>query len=178
MKRFELNFDEDKINDIFNKDGASYDLKECCKLLNKLNDECKFLADQRDYWKQKYEEGTETFTLPPNCDKCNFLGNNGICGYCKFTLKCYDSKEDFIDGEVLPNCPLKPLINENEQLRNELQLTKEYLQLIKEYLQIKIDECKNHKKMKEIVFGVEQAVGYEKALLKFQKGLKRRLNDE
>lgn len=84
MKRFELNFDEDKINDIFNKYGASYDLKECCKLLNKLNDECKFLADQRDYWKQKYEEGTETFTL-----------------------KCYDSKEDLIDG----------LINENEQLK-------------------------------------------------------------
>ena len=110
MKRFELNFNEDKINDIFNKDGASYDLKECCKLLNKLNDECKFLADQRDYWKQKYEEGTETFTL-----------------------KCYDSKEDLIDG----------LINENEQLKNELQQTKEYLQ-------IKIDECKNHKKMKEI----------------------------
>lgn len=62
-------------------------------------------------------------------------------------------------------------IDKNERLHNELQQ-------IKEYLQIKIDECKNHKKMKEIVFGVEQAVGYEKALLQFQKGLKRRLNDE
>lgn len=34
MKRFELNYDEDKINDIFDDNGASYDLKECCKLLN------------------------------------------------------------------------------------------------------------------------------------------------
>lgn len=65
---------------------------------------------------------------------------------------------------------LNKLYEENEQLHHELQQTKEYLQT-------KIDECKNHKKMKEIVFGVEQAVGYEKALLQFQKGLKRRLND-
>ena len=114
--RYELNFDEDKVNDVLATDGASYDLKGCCKLLNELNDECKFLAKQRDYWKQKYEEGTETFTFPPNCDECDFLGNNGICGYCKFTLNCYDSKEDLIDGEVLPNCPLKPLTKKlNEQ---------------------------------------------------------------
>lgn len=66
---------------------------------------------------------------------------------------------------------IKELEKENEQLHHKLKQ-------IKEYLQIKIDECKNHKKMKEIVFGVEQAVGYEKALLQFQKGLKRRLNDE
>ena len=66
---------------------------------------------------------------------------------------------------------LNELYEENEQLHYKLQQTKEYLQ-------VKIDECKNHKKMEEIVFGVEQAVGYEKALLEFQKGLKRRLNDE
>ena len=66
---------------------------------------------------------------------------------------------------------MKRLQEENEQLKYELQKTKEYLQT-------KIDECKNYKKMKEIVFGVEQAVGYEKALLQFQKGLKRRLNNE
>lgn len=66
---------------------------------------------------------------------------------------------------------LNSLSEENEQLHYELQQTKEYLQT-------KIDECKNYKKMKEIVFGVEQAVGYEKALLQFQKGLKRRLNNE
>ena len=68
-------------------------------------------------------------------------------------------------------CECERLEEENEQLLHKLQQ-------IKEYLQTKIDECKNHKKMKEIVFGVEQAVGYEKALLQFQKGLKRRLNDE
>ena len=34
MKRFELNFDEDKVNDVLNESGTSYDLKECCKLLN------------------------------------------------------------------------------------------------------------------------------------------------
>ena len=66
---------------------------------------------------------------------------------------------------------LNELSDENEQLHYKLQQTKEYLQT-------KIDECKNHKKMEEIVFGVEQSVGYEKALLQFQKGLKRRLNDE
>ena len=88
--------------------------------LNELNKECKFLAKQRDYWKEKYVEGTETFTLATNCDECDFLGNNGICGYCKFTLNCYDSKEDLIDGGVLPNCPLKPLINKNEQLHCQI----------------------------------------------------------
>ena len=66
---------------------------------------------------------------------------------------------------------LNRFVEENKQLHHELQQ-------IKEYLQTKIDECKNHKKMEEIVFGVEQAVGYEKALLQFQKGLKRRLNNE
>lgn len=44
MKRFELNFDEDKINDIFNKDGASYNLKECCKLLNEQQADLNYLA--------------------------------------------------------------------------------------------------------------------------------------
>lgn len=65
---------------------------------------------------------------------------------------------------------IQTLKEENKQLLYKLQQ-------IEEYLQIKIDECKNHKKMEEIVFGVEQKVGYEKALLGFQKGLKRRLND-
>lgn len=78
---------------------------------------------------------------------------------------------DVVDLLNFQNTQTKILKEENEQLHNELQQ-------IKEYLQIKIDECKNHKKMEEIVFGVEQKVGYEKALLQFQKGLKRRLNDE
>lgn len=80
------------------------------------------------------------------------------------TDKWYCWKEEVVDL-------LNELAEENEKLYYELQQTKEYLQT-------KIDECKNHKKMKEIVFGVEQAVGYEKALLQFQKGLKKRLNDE
>lgn len=44
MKRFELNFDEDKINDILDKDGASYNLKECCKLLNEQQADLNYLA--------------------------------------------------------------------------------------------------------------------------------------
>ena len=32
--RYELNFDEDKVNDVLDKCGASYDLKGCCGLLN------------------------------------------------------------------------------------------------------------------------------------------------
>lgn len=70
-------------------------------------------------------------------------------------------------------------LNEQQSIINELKEENEQLlQQTKEYLQIKIDECKNPKKMEEIVFGVEQKVGYKKALLQVQKGLKRRLNDE
>lgn len=76
--------------------------------------------------------------------------------------------EDDLKECTLENIQLK---EENKQLLYKLQQTKEYLQA-------KIDECKNHKKMKEIVFGVEQKVGYEKALLQLQEGLKRRWNDE
>lgn len=36
---------------------------EIVDLVNSLNDECILLAKQRDYWKKKYEEGTETFLL-------------------------------------------------------------------------------------------------------------------
>ena len=102
-------------NNILNKNED--DLKECTIENIKLKEENRELRQSVEYWQKKYEEGTETFTVPPNCEECDFLGNNGICGYCKFTLNCYDSKEDLIDGEVLPNCPLKPLINMNEQLR-------------------------------------------------------------
>ena len=44
MKRFELNFNEDKINDVLDKDGASYNLKECCKLLNDQQADLNYLA--------------------------------------------------------------------------------------------------------------------------------------
>ena len=36
------------------------DEDEVVDLLNSLDDECIFLTKQRDYWKQKYEQGTET----------------------------------------------------------------------------------------------------------------------
>lgn len=51
MKRFELNFDEDKINDILDEDGASYDLKECCELLNEQQD---IIESERDLF-EKYK---------------------------------------------------------------------------------------------------------------------------
>ena len=42
--RYELNFDEDKIIDIEAiGDNSVLDLKNCCKLLNELNDENKYL---------------------------------------------------------------------------------------------------------------------------------------
>ena len=112
---------------VIEDNGKRLSNKKVVDLLNELNDECKFLTKQRDYWKQKYEKRTKTFTFPPNCDECDFLANNGICGYCKFTLNCYDSKEDLVNGEILPNCPLKPLINMNEQLKKQIQ---NYEQLI------------------------------------------------
>lgn len=87
------------------------------------------------------EEGTETFTFPSNCDECDFLGNNGICGYCKFTLHCYDSKEDLEDGGVLPNCPLKPLINKNVQLKE----TNEHLREINKELGDDLHNCRINK---------------------------------
>lgn len=105
----------DKLNEL-NDERMMY-ITAIDKRIVELEEENKQLRQSVEYWQKKYEEGTETFTVPPNCDKCDFLGNNGICGYCKFTLNCYDSKEDLIDGEVLQNCPLKPLINKNGQLR-------------------------------------------------------------
>lgn len=32
--RYELNFDEDKVNDVLVVGGASYDLKKCCDIMN------------------------------------------------------------------------------------------------------------------------------------------------
>ena len=99
-------------------------------------------------------------------NKKRFTTKNIICSnYCVWD----NNDKPYGNDEVVDL--LNSLSEENEQLHYELQQTKEYLQT-------KIDECKNYKKMKEIVFGVEQAVEYEKALLQFQKGLKRRLNNE
>lgn len=34
LLRYELNFDEDKVNDVLVVGGASYDLKGCCDIMN------------------------------------------------------------------------------------------------------------------------------------------------
>lgn len=44
--RYELNFDEDKVNDVLVVGGASYDLKGCCDIMNEQQ-------DQISYWKHK-----------------------------------------------------------------------------------------------------------------------------
>ena len=68
--RYELNFDEDKVNDVLVVGGASYDLKGCCELLNeqqatinKQEEENRELRQSVEYWQKKYEEGTETFQI-------------------------------------------------------------------------------------------------------------------
>ena len=59
---------------------------------------------------EKYGDALKSSSANPlkvvQCDDCDLLGNNGICGYCKVTLECYDGENDLIDG-VLPNCPKK-----------------------------------------------------------------------
>ena len=61
-KRFALEYDSNCYKCIFdNEQKELYSSRESiCDLLNSLDDECIFLAKQRDYWKQKYEQGTET----------------------------------------------------------------------------------------------------------------------
>lgn len=85
--------------------------------------------------------------------------------------ECFYNLQDCVDLLNKQQAIISDLKEENKQLLCKLQQ-------MKEYLQAKIDECKNPKKMKEITFGVEQEVGYKKALLGFQKGLKRRWNDD
>ena len=70
MMRYELNFDEDKVNDVLVVGGASYDLKGCCDIMNeqqatisKLEEENRELRQSVEYWQKKYEEGTETFQI-------------------------------------------------------------------------------------------------------------------
>ena len=36
----------------------------------------------------------EYFNVPKDCDSCDFLGTNGICGYCMFTSNCYDGENN------------------------------------------------------------------------------------
>ena len=82
--RYELNFDEDKVNDVLVVGGASYDLKGCCDIMNEqqatinrleeeikllkptnveqyeqivqLQEENEQLKERRDYWSKKTKE--------------------------------------------------------------------------------------------------------------------------
>ena len=45
--RYELNFDEDKVNDV-NSVGGSYDLKECCRIMNEQQAEINNLEEEID----------------------------------------------------------------------------------------------------------------------------------
>ena len=55
--RYELNFDEDKIIDIEAiGDNSVLDLKDCCKLLNELNEENKTLKKENE-WLRKELKG-------------------------------------------------------------------------------------------------------------------------
>ena len=49
----------------------------------------------------------EYFNVPKSCDNCDFLGTNGVCGYCMFTSNCYDGENDLEDDRRLPNCPFR-----------------------------------------------------------------------
>ena len=49
----------------------------------------------------------EYLKVPTSCDDCFALGNNGICGYCRFTMNCYDGKDDLLDDNKLEDCPFR-----------------------------------------------------------------------
>lgn len=67
MKRFELNFYEDKVNDVLCKGGASYGLKECCELLNQQQDTIERLRTQLLICRQsKNDDGRfKVWQVPP-----------------------------------------------------------------------------------------------------------------
>ena len=51
MMRYELNSDEDKVNDVLVLGGASYDLKGCCDIMNEQQatiDKQKIIIEERD----------------------------------------------------------------------------------------------------------------------------------
>ena len=58
-KRFRVNdltkFNYSEVGEYVDEDHTDRPLRndEVCDLLNNLNDECKFLAKQKDYWKSK-----------------------------------------------------------------------------------------------------------------------------
>ena len=96
--RYELNFDEDKIIDIEAiGDNSVLDLKDCCKLLNELNEENKKLRQERERWKNLYEIKDAEVTA-----RVDAL--NKVCEY-------YTSKVLF-KSDTDPNRAVKEVLNE------------------------------------------------------------------
>ena len=63
MMRYELNFDEDKVNDVLVVGGASYDLKGCCDIMNEQQATIELLTKRRDKWR----ELSNSFSAYCNC---------------------------------------------------------------------------------------------------------------
>lgn len=76
-------------------------LDEVCDIINQMENEL---------LNAKREKMDNYYSIPKNCDSCVFLKNNGICGYCAFTLECYDSKDDLDEYGLLKTCPFKQKI--------------------------------------------------------------------
>ena len=51
--RYELNFDEDKVNDVLVVGGASYDLKGCCDIMNEQQATISKLEEENEQLKNK-----------------------------------------------------------------------------------------------------------------------------
>ena len=88
------------------------DVKYVCDLLNEQQSTIKHLEEElgeleNDLLYAKREKMDNYYQIPKNCDSCVFLKNNGICGYCTFTLKCYDGEDDLDEYGSLECCPFK-----------------------------------------------------------------------
>lgn len=88
MMRYELNFDEDKVNDVLVVGGASYDLKGCCDIMNEqqatINKQKKRIneLEQRDYDNQseRYKILGRAIELSANYIEDNDLEYFDFCG--------------------------------------------------------------------------------------------------
>ena len=95
------------------QDGKDYvRMSDLVDLLNDQQSTIKHLEEEmgeleNDLLNPKREKMDNYYQIPKNCGSCTFLGNNGVCGYCKFTLKCYDSEDDLTEYGSLPSCPFR-----------------------------------------------------------------------
>ena len=115
MMRYELNFDEDKVNDVLDKDGASYDLKGCCKIMN---------GQQKTIKKQ----GIEIQSLNLHIEK--LVGGDEIS---QLLMREYERS----DGLEKENERLK------QELRGMGELLKSYRKTIKHDAELLADASKN-----------------------------------